>query len=411
MTSRVRRLAGGRNSSMRRENPPNENIRSMYDCVIMHDGEGLRKPMARSGHRIVADETNLYCFGGYNPQLNNLQNETFGLFPELWKFNFCTRKWTEIKSDNACPAETASHSMVLLGSTILVFGGTGFPFGERCSNAVHAFDLSTNKWREISCGGELPTPRYGQSLTFKDGNIYVMGGTSGHEYNMSVYRLNLETVQWSHLAQYDQANPMDILNQAGYIPEPRYRHECVTFSKYIYVLGGGTVQEVFDFVKVPAFNTETNEWSELESKGTTEGNRYPHSRKFHAAVQFMNYAYLCGGFDGTETMYNDIWRLDLTTLQWEELKDRLPMPIYFHSATVTPAGCMYIFGGVVNTSGNQRSDFVFKKWLTVPSLQELVWDRINLKHHKVLAAADTKNPRQLRSVGFHLPPKFFKRLE
>lgn len=83
MTSRVRRLAGGRNSSIRRENPPNENVRSMYDCVIMHDGEGLRKPMARSGHRIVADEANLYCFGGYNPQLNNLQNETFGLFPNF----------------------------------------------------------------------------------------------------------------------------------------------------------------------------------------------------------------------------------------------------------------------------------------------------------------------------------------
>ena len=93
---------------------------------------------------------------------------------------------------------------------MLVFGGTGYPFGkllglprvsmtaaslltnfsgERCSNSMHAFDFSTNKWREITCGGELPTPRYGQSLTYKDGNIYVMGGTSGHEYNMSVRKL------------------------------------------------------------------------------------------------------------------------------------------------------------------------------------------------------------------------------
>ena len=170
------------------------------------------------------------------------------------------------------------------------------------------------------------------------------------------------------------------------------------------------MNSIFDFKQVPAFNIDTNVWSELHSKGTMDDNRYPPSRKFHSAVQYKNFAFMCGGFDGVN-MYNDIWRLDLITLQWEELKDRLPMPIYFHSATVTPSGCMYMFGGVINTSGNQRSDFVFKKWLTVPSLQELVWDRLNLNHHRFLSTVDTKNSEQLRSAGFRLPPKFFRRLE
>ena len=54
----------------------------------------------------------------------------------------------------------------------------------------------------------------------------------------------------------------------------------------------------------------------------------------------------------------------------------LPYPVYFHSATVTPSGCMYVFGGVktLNSIDDTRSNDTFKLWLTVPSLAERSWE-------------------------------------
>lgn len=54
----------------------------------------------------------------------------------------------------------------------------------------------------------------------------------------------------------------------------------------------------------------------------------------------------------------------------------MPEPAYFHCAAVTPAGCMYIHGGVVNIHENKRTGSLFKIWLTVPSLLELCWEKL-----------------------------------
>lgn len=52
--------------------------------------------------------------------------------------------------------------------------------------------------------------------------------------------------------------------------------------------------------------------------------------------------------------------------------------MYFHSATVTPSGCMYVFGGVkaLNSNEDTRSNDIFKLWLTWPSLAERSWEVI-----------------------------------
>ena len=45
--------------------------------------------------------------------------------------------------------------------------------------------------------------------------------------------------------------------------------------------------------------------------------------------------YVSGGFDGRK-IYDDVWMLDLTTLQWTKLDTKLPRPVYFHSSAITP---------------------------------------------------------------------------
>lgn len=79
--------------------------------------------------------------------------------------------------------------------SLLVWGGTGFPFGEKCSNSLHAYHIPTQQWHKVVCGGELPTARYGQSMTMKDGAIYIIGGTTGYNYNMKVIKCSNDLIQ------------------------------------------------------------------------------------------------------------------------------------------------------------------------------------------------------------------------
>lgn len=70
-------------------------------------------PPARSGHRCIADSTNLYVFGGFNPnfhQAGGSENEDYPLFRELWRFHFATATWQQVRTEGYMPTELASMS-------------------------------------------------------------------------------------------------------------------------------------------------------------------------------------------------------------------------------------------------------------------------------------------------------------
>ena len=50
---------------------------------------------------------------------------------------------------------------MLYGCNLLVFGGTGIPFGEASSNQLYVCNLNTRTWRHIECDGEFPIRVYG----------------------------------------------------------------------------------------------------------------------------------------------------------------------------------------------------------------------------------------------------------
>ena len=84
----------------------------------------------------------------------------------------------------------------------------------------------------------------------------------------------------------------------------------------------------------------------------------------------------------------------------------LPYPVYFHSATVTPSGCMYVFGGVktLNSNEDTRSNDIFKLWLTLPSLVERCWEVVtNCFQDKRTLLAD--------AMQMGIPQHFLERLK
>jgi hypothetical protein len=63
---------------------------------------------------------------------------------------------TQLKPSVLCP------SAVLHGNNLLVFGGTGIPFGENNGNDVHVCNVKYKRWSLLNCRGKKPNRIYGQ---------------------------------------------------------------------------------------------------------------------------------------------------------------------------------------------------------------------------------------------------------
>lgn len=102
-----------------------------------------------------------------------------------------------------------------------------------------------------------------------------------------MHRLNLRTRVWEcvYICRPDIRED----------PEGRYRHEVVYDGQYIYVLGGGTSNLVYDLQRIPAFNLITNRWeyfvtlpdrtSQTNLTIERQNSGYPNPRKCFSCVQ------------------------------------------------------------------------------------------------------------------------------
>ncbi|KAK3601733.1 hypothetical protein CHS0354_016095 [Potamilus streckersoni] len=328
----------------------------------------------RSGHRIVVDESDLYCLGGYNPDFWDIPNEegsgtTYPLFAELWRFNFATRKWTLLKTKGQMPVELASHTLLKCGRHLIHLAGTGVPFGINKSNMVTSIDLRDLCWKQLNCSGELPLPIYGHTVTKVGDYVYVMGGTTEYVYHMEVHRLNLKSLYWEHLTKEDKE-----WKCVKNIPVPRYRHEVVYLDGKLYVFGGGTGVDAYSLKKIPAFDVDTHIWEKIVTVPDII-HGFPKPRKCHSCVQMENEVYVCGGLTKELCILPCLWKFCLYTHKWTKLSVELQVPVYFHSADLTQAGCMYIFGGVTHYE-DKRTNIIQKIWLKIPSLMEMCWEKL-----------------------------------
>lgn len=296
-------------------------------------------PKPRSGHRIVCNEGHFYCYGGYNPLLtpddlnDAVWNRTCPLFAEVWRFDLRRRKWHQLQVDNI-PHVLASNCLSLQGSLLIVFGGTGMPFGNANSNDVYICDLSKRplRFQYVPSFGAQPEPRYGQAIHIDGKYMYVFGGTTGYSYSSDVHRLNLETMFWEE--SY-------ICKGLPHEPRPGYRHEIAVSDRDVFILGGGTSDTCHTLKKLFYFNLDTHKWSTVETEGDSRvPDLYPRKRKFHTSVMVPDKkeVIIMGGLD-IDDFLDDTWKLDLTTFKWEKIESMtLPLPIDFHATSITPAG-------------------------------------------------------------------------
>lgn len=70
-----------------------------------------------------------------------------------------------------------------LNLSFQLYGGTGFPFGEKRSNETHLMwpynVCGTRTIEQLTTKGEKPEQLYGQAILVRENYLYVVGGTSG----------------------------------------------------------------------------------------------------------------------------------------------------------------------------------------------------------------------------------------
>lgn len=374
------------------------------------------KPKERSGHRIISDDDGvIYSFGGWNPDNaaggpQNLEQDNTAmqksLFKELWRFDPIRKEWTLLETSGQHPEQVASHAAVYLRNHLIIYGGTGYPFGQTSTNRIFSCNLKTLEWSQLTPSNppncpDLPTEMYGQAIVADAINdcLYVVGGTTGFTYSVDVHKFDLTTRTWTELfrkTHYDETE----------FPAERYRHEMALYDDKIYVFGGGNASTCCSLRYLPVFDLKSNTWLKVRTR--SESSTFPAKRKCHGCVVTSDkQVYIFGGNgERNRGVLKDIWRFNLETCTWTPIAVTMRKPLFFFGITITPADKVYIFGGVCQTSGTStRINDLYEIWLSVPPLHELAWQTIldARSHAKKEEVSST-----VESLG--LPKRFLDRI-
>ncbi|KFD51707.1 hypothetical protein M513_07403, partial [Trichuris suis] len=322
------------------------------------------RPQPRSGHRMVSFGELIISVGGYSNEQHHSEN---GIIKEVWIMNPHTECWKPFQTTGCIPENLASHAMARFGYSLVVFGGSGYPFGTQLSSDLYILSLKSGVWHRYPSVGNAPMPLYGQAVTTQGRKLYVIGGTDGAFYSMDVHVIDFDEPQpsWVKLSSDRDGNGL---------PKPRYRHEATWYKSALYIFGGGTGISSFKLNPLPIFDLNTLQWKEVSAQPDPIYG-YPVRRRAFGFVRHKNAVYLCGGINETNLL-NDVWRFDLETTSWSRLKCRLPYETAFHGCAITESGCLTVFGGITDHGGNRRTCCTVGRWMAPPPLRVICLDVI-----------------------------------
>ncbi|GMT25090.1 hypothetical protein PFISCL1PPCAC_16387, partial [Pristionchus fissidentatus] len=319
-------------------------------------------PCGRSGHRTFVDSDFLYVIGGFTDAPEDR------ILRELWKFNLASHTWTKCQIPNNFPNTLASFACQSNGDgSFMVYGGTAIPFGADLDEDVYVGNVVDDKVhiRTIQPRGSKQGC-YGHVLVRDPvrNKTFSVGGTDGSNFRLDVHALakNEKTGQW----EWEE--------YATLVDDGLYRMEAILEKECIYIFGGGTTTKIADFVTIQVFNIDRRLYELVETEPDPE-HGYPMGRRCHSLVQWGRQVIIAGGcYDDTRvsdqtgrTVLGCVWSFHLDTFTWRKMGE-LPIPVYFHDASVTAEGQMLIFGGVTTDEPRGRTSALQTLWLAPPTL-------------------------------------------
>ncbi|KAA8536732.1 hypothetical protein F0562_029210 [Nyssa sinensis] len=163
------------------------NLDTMAWNTLVTSGEG---PGPRDSHSAVLVEHRMIVFGGTNGSKK---------VNDLHILDLRTREWTRPDFKGVPPSPRESHTATLLGDEkMVIFGGSGE--GEaNYLNDLHVLDLKTMRWTSPEVKGNIPVPRDSHTAVVVGNKLFVYGGDCGDRYQGDVNMLDMNTQTWSRL--------------------------------------------------------------------------------------------------------------------------------------------------------------------------------------------------------------------
>uniref|UniRef100_A0A914E3U2 Kelch motif family protein n=1 Tax=Acrobeloides nanus TaxID=290746 RepID=A0A914E3U2_9BILA len=222
----------------------------------------------------------------------------------------------------------------------------------------------------------MPSSRCGCSITMTvDSKIFLIAGVDDKSYLMDVWVIDVKenVLTW-------------VLVEESTELKGRYTHEAILIDGKILLLGGGDMEYCADFKTITAFDINIQQFIQIDTlPDENENFGYPTPRKFHSAVKNNSEIFIIGGYsvgtlnNDTENaiIHDDIWKLsqiiidDNICYKWSKTESKLKIPLFFHTSAVTPEGCVYTFGGCIDTKSMYPSNKLQRFWVQTPGLKQM----------------------------------------
>lgn len=182
--------------------PPSVVVGEMWafhlDCQSWEQLSPAGGPGNLVRHATVLDESRgrMLVFAG--------RSSSSSYFNAVWSFDLATDTWSEIATTGTAPSPTmeAVAQIDVDRDRLLVFGGgdPSAPLGFGGRNTFHSLDLATNEWTEITAAG-APSPRLYHASVIMGDELIIFGGTNqwGLPYLSDTHAFNLTTDTWREI--------------------------------------------------------------------------------------------------------------------------------------------------------------------------------------------------------------------
>lgn len=239
--------------------------------------------------------------------------------------------WEEVRTANQHPSRRSYHSAVMWNEKMIIYGGQDLREGPQSGMwSIEIAQFDQGDWEEVKSLESIPLCRH--SAIVKNDQMYIFGGTDGsQEFNRTLV-IDLKTSRTRQIVPDNKTCPPPLDSHTACLYEDGT-------AAWMIVFGGFAVGERSNTVY--SLNLSSEKWKQAH---TSKG---PEGRSNHSAVIYKDHMYIFGGTSDEGEKLSDLWKLDLRTYAWEELKPHgdIPSGRSGHSAVVY-SDVMIVFGGM-----------------------------------------------------------------
>lgn len=234
----------------------------------------------------------------------------------------------------------------------------------------------------VLCACEQPGPRSNFSICQSpiSDELIVFGGQYYDGQTQHVYG---ETYRWNFLKnEWRQV-------ETSPAPNPRSCHQAVVHKHHMYVFGGeySTIRQFYHFRDLWRLDLKSNTWEEIKASGPS-----PSPRSGHRMIVWKGFIIVFGGFHDTFRdckYFNDVYLFNIAEERWDKIDVStisVPSPrsgcgFFLHPTSDTA----FVYGGYVRdkkVSGTELSDMWQLSLRLQPGMAvpvKAVWERLSRK--------------------------------